>query len=241
MSARRILLVDDDGELRQLVDRYLGDAGYDVRQAADGARALAEALAAPFDLIILDLMLPGMGGLEVCRAFRRQGGRTPILMLTAKASEPDRVTGLDVGADDYLTKPFTVRELLARVRAMFRRIEAIQAQLASGTPVVRAGGVSLDLARRTIEVEGQRVELTAKEFDLLAVLAGHPGRVYSRAQLLDLVWGYRHDGSGHTVNSHINRLRGKIEPDLGHPRYVQTVRGVGYRFAEAPSAASGGG
>lgn len=237
MQTRRILLVDDDRDLRQLVERHLQNAGYVVRQAADGASALELALSQPFDLIVLDLMLPEVGGLEVCRGLRVSGTQTPVLMLTAKSSEEDRVTGLDGGADDYVTKPFTIRELLARVRAIFRRIEAIRSP-ASETAVVEAGGVSLDVHRRTVAVQGRPVDLTAKEFDLLALLARHPGRVYSRAQLLDLVWGYRHEGSGHTVNSHINRLRVKIEPDLRRPRYVETVRGVGYRFRDAPSKAS---
>jgi DNA-binding response OmpR family regulator len=233
MPARRILLVDDDGDIRQLVDKHLRDAGYDVRQAADGRAALSYALSEPFQLIVLDLILPGVGGLEVCRALRVRGVQTPILMLTAKASEADRVTGLDEGADDYMGKPFTIRELLAHVRAIFRRIETVRAQSATDTATIRAGGVTLDLDKRTVHIEDRSVELTAKEFDLLALLARHPGRVYSRAQLLDLIWGYRHDGSGHTVNSHINRLRGKIEVGLRNPRYVQTVRGVGYRFSDA--------
>jgi DNA-binding response OmpR family regulator len=204
-----------------------------VRQAADGRAALSYALSEPFQLIVLDLILPGVGGLEVCRALRVRGVQTPILMLTAKASEADRVTGLDEGADDYMGKPFTIRELLAHVRAIFRRIETVRAQSATDTATIRAGGVTLDLDKRTVHIEDRSVELTAKEFDLLALLARHPGRVYSRAQLLDLIWGYRHDGSGHTVNSHINRLRGKIEVGLRNPRYVQTVRGVGYRFSDA--------
>lgn len=178
-------------------------------------------------------MLPGMEGLEVCRRLRAKPPYTPILMLTAKSSELDRVLGLEVGADDYLTKPFSIRELVARVKALFRRVEAIGTQGSPGPQkTIRAGDLIIDVEKRKVMLESKQADLTAKEFDLLLQFAQHPGRVYTRSQLLDLVWGYAHDGYEHTVNSHINRLRAKIEEDPARPRYILTVWGVGYKFAE---------
>jgi DNA-binding response OmpR family regulator len=206
-----------------------------VSLAHDGETGLRKALETQYSLIILDLMLPKLEGLELCRRLRAKPNYTPVLMLTAKSSELDRVVGLELGADDYLTKPFGIRELLARVKAIHRRMEAMAA---TATPdlqsqLIEADELSIDVERRKVWIEGDLIELTAKEFDLLVQFAGNPGRVYTRAQLLDLVWGYGSESYQHTVNSHINRLRAKVEKDPAHPRYILTVWGVGYKFSEA--------
>ncbi len=186
------------------------------------------------DLIILDIMLPGIDGLEICRRVRARSDYTPILMLTARSSEVDRVLGLELGADDYLTKPFSILELVARVKALFRRMEALQSTDAdSGQAPIHFSELSIEPDKRSVLVRGEPITLTAKEFDLLLHFARQPGRVFTRGQLLDSVWGYGHEGYEHTVNSHINRLRSKIEEDPAAPRYILTVWGVGYRFAEA--------
>ena len=235
MKPRKILVIEDDRDIARLLELHLQDLGYDVQVAHDGLSGLKQALSKAYDLIILDLMLPGIEGLEICRNLRTKPNYTPILMLTAKSTELDRVLGLEVGADDYLTKPFSIRELLARVKALFRRMEALGAQLASATQnAIQAGDLVIDAEKRTVTLRGQSVDLTAKEFDLLLQFAQHPGRAYTRSQLLDLVWGYVHAGYEHTVNSHINRLRAKIERDPAHPRYVLTVWGIGYKFSEEP-------
>jgi DNA-binding response OmpR family regulator len=230
---RTILLIEDDKDIARLVEMHLRDEGYQVEVARDGDTGLARALAKDFDLIVLDLMLPGVDGIEICRRVRAQSASTPILMLTSRSSELDRVLGLEIGADDYLTKPFSVRELLARVKALLRRVDSLKSE-ASGTPrnVVRAGGLVINPDKRSVLRNGEPVSLTAKEFDLLLRFASHPGRVYTRAELLNLVWGYGYEGYEHTVNSHINRLRAKIEQDPADPRYIVSVRGVGYKFAE---------
>jgi two-component system, OmpR family, alkaline phosphatase synthesis response regulator PhoP len=178
-------------------------------------------------------MLPGVDGLDICQQLRTRPNYTPILMLTAKSTELDRVVGLEMGADDYLIKPFSIQELLARVKALFRRMEALQSQAASGgQETIQAGDLTIEVPKRQVTLRGQAVSLTGKEFDLLLQFAQHPGRVYTRAHLLDLVWGYGHEGYEHTVNSHINRLRAKIERDPRHPRYVLTVWGIGYKFTD---------
>jgi DNA-binding response OmpR family regulator len=178
-------------------------------------------------------MLPGVDGLEICRRLRNRGGYTPILMLTSKSSELDRVLGLEMGADDYVTKPFSIRELLARVKAIFRRVEELKSEKKKGPPaLIKSGELAVDVQKRHVTMKGKTVELTAKEFDLLCHFARHPGRVFTRSQLLDSVWGYGHDGYEHTVNSHINRLRAKIEDNPAQPKYVLTVWGVGYKFTD---------
>ena len=233
MKPRKILVIEDDRDIARLVELHLHDLGYDVHVVHDGVSGLKQALSKPYDLIILDLMLPGIEGLEVCRNLRTKPNYTPILMLTAKSTELDRVLGLEVGADDYLTKPFSIRELLARVKALFRRMEALGAQpVPSMQKTIQASDLAIDIEKRKVTLCGKPVDLTAKEFDLLLQFAQHPGLVYTRSQLLDLVWGYAHEGYEHTVNSHINRLRAKIERDPAHPRYVLTVWGIGYRFSE---------
>jgi DNA-binding response OmpR family regulator len=229
---KRILIIEDNADLAKLLAMHLRDLSYDVDTAPDGPLGLSQAGMVAYDLIILDLMLPGMDGIEVCRRIREQPHYVPIVMLTSRSSETDRVVGLEVGADDYVTKPFSIRELLARVKAIFRRVEQIGKAEKAAASRIEAGGLAIDPGTRSVTLNGTAVELTAKEFDLLLYFASHPGRVFTRSQLLDAVWGYSHQGYEHTVNSHINRLRAKIERDPAEPRYVLTVWGVGYRFSE---------
>jgi DNA-binding response OmpR family regulator len=230
----RILLIEDDPEIAELVHLHLRDEGYQVERADSGDGGLALALQGGWGLVILDLMLPGLGGLDVCRRLREQERHVPILMLTARSEEIDKVLGLELGADDYLTKPFSVRELRARVKALLRRSQLAGALPAPERPVeVRHAGLAIHLEKRRVTLRGKPVELTAKEFDLLALFACNPGKPYNREQLLNQVWGYSYTGYEHTVNSHINRLRAKIEADPSHPRYIITVWGFGYRFADA--------
>ena len=232
-SAKKILLVEDDRDISHLVKLHLEDEGYKVDVVGDGNRGLSMAQEKPYDLVVLDIMLPGVDGLEICRRLRRETDYLPILMLTAKSSEVDRIVGLELGADDYLTKPFSVRELVARVKAIFRRMGAVTLRENEQTsPKIGIGDLVIETDKRKVILDGKQITLTAKEYDLLYHFASHPGRVYTRTQLLDQVWGYGYEGYEHTVNSHINRLRGKIETDPASPRYVLTVWGVGYRFAE---------
>jgi len=235
LNSRKVLVVEDDPDIAGLLGLHLQDLGCAVEIAADGAQGLARATgSADWSLIVLDLQLPTVDGLEICRRVRANAGYTPILMLTARAGEPDRVLGLETGADDYLTKPFSVVEFAARVKAILRRVERLSRPSPVELRTTRFGELEIDLERRTAQRAGQRLDLTAREYDLLAFLAERPGRVFSRAQLLDQVWGTTHDTFEHTVNSHINRLRSKLEPDPSQPRYVVTVWGVGYRFALEP-------
>jgi DNA-binding response OmpR family regulator len=231
LPARRILVIEDDPDLSRLLDLHLSDAGWKVDVAADGAEGRDRALVGGYDLVVLDLTLPRVDGIDVCRALRERAAWVPVLMLTARSTEVDRVLGLEVGADDYLSKPFGMRELVARVRAIFRRVEAASGKaLKSARRVLEAGELSIDEEKRRVLLRGRPVELTAREFDLLSQFARHPGRVFTRAELLEAVWGYGHEGYSHTVNTHINRLRAKIEEDPSRPRYILTVWGVGYRF-----------
>ncbi len=232
-SKRKILVVEDDRDIAHLLEIHLADMGYHITLTGDGEAGLQLAREGQYDLIILDLMLPNLDGLEICRQLRGGSIHTPILMLTAKSSELDRVLGLELGADDYLTKPFSLIELQARVKAIFRRIElASQPDNTTQNERIEINGLVIDTASRKVAITGKEVELTATEFDLLLHFARNPGRVYSRTQLLDMVWGYGHDGYEHTVNSHINRLRKKIEKDPANADYILTVWGVGYKFAE---------
>ncbi|MCK0509440.1 response regulator transcription factor [Aromatoleum anaerobium] len=230
--ARQVLVIEDDPDIGRLIKLQLADIGCTVKLAADGLRGFAELEAKPYDLVILDLMLPGIDGLEICRRIRARPAYTPILMLTAKSGELDRVLGLEMGADDYVTKPFSVLELVARVKAIFRRVESLANQSAATGQVIESGALVIDVERREVRLDGRPVELTATEFELLLHFARHPGRVFTRAQLLDQVWGYSHSGYEHTVNSHINRLRAKIETNPNQPEYIQTVWGVGYKFRD---------
>jgi DNA-binding response OmpR family regulator len=221
----RVLVVDDEPMVREVLVRYLAREGFDVDEADDGRVALDRAAASPPDLILLDLMLPGLDGYEVFRRLRERD-TTPVIMLTARGEETDRIVGLELGADDYVTKPFSPREVVARVRAVLRRSSGT----ALATGVVEAGAISLDLDRRELTVGAEPVHLTRKEFDLLAYLATRPGITFSRTQLLEDVWDFAWDGDSSTVTVHIRRLREKIEPDPSSPRHLVTVWGVGYRF-----------
>jgi DNA-binding response OmpR family regulator len=231
---RKILVIEDDPDIARLIAMHVGDIGCRAEIAATGTAGLAAVRNKSFDLVVLDLMLPGVDGLTICREIRAGSATVPVLMLTAKSSELDRVLGLEIGADDYLTKPFSIPELMARIKALFRRVDAAQSQPETDAKqsVVERDGLKLDPGKRKVWVDGEQVELTAREFDLLFHFAAHPGFVYNRSQLLEQVWGYNHDGYEHTVNTHINRLRGKIERDPAKPRFIQTVWGVGYKFAE---------
>lgn len=229
---RRILVIEDDKDIAHLVELHLKDTGYEVTLAHDGDVGLDQALSKPYDLIILDLMLPGVDGLEICRRVRAASVYTPMLMLTSRSSELDRVLGLEIGADDYLTKPFSIPELLARVKALFRRVEALKSEASQKSQrLIQAGDLIVDVEKRNVTLKGNPVPLTAKEFDLLLHFADHPGRVYTRMELLNQVWGYGYEGYEHTVNSHINRLRAKIEKDPAKPGYILTVWGIGYKFS----------
>jgi len=229
---RRILVVEDNPDLADLVTLNLRDEGYAVEFIGDGGLALAKLQAEPYDLVILDLMLPGMDGLMLCKQLRNRPDYLPILMLTAKSTELDRVLGLEVGADDYVTKPFSIRELMARVKALFRRVDAMCKVSVEKNEQLDINGLIIDSDKRRVRLDGKEINLTSREFDLLLYFARNPGRVYSRSQLLDAVWGYGHEGYEHTVNSHINRLRAKIEDQPADPHFILTVWGVGYKFAE---------
>ncbi len=229
---KKVLIIEDDPSLVELLEIHLKDLDCQLVKAFTGEDGLAQVKAQMLDLIILDLMLPGIQGLEVCRQIRAANNFTPVLILTAKSEEQDIVRGLEAGADDYLTKPFGVREFIARVKAILRRSE-LKSQF---VPIIEKKrqfrNLIIDEENRKATLRGQRLDLTRKEFDLLALLAAHPGKSYTREQLLNLVWGYEFEGFEHTVNSHINRLRAKIEPDINRATYILTTWGVGYRFSE---------
>jgi DNA-binding response OmpR family regulator len=232
-----ILVAEDQADIRELLVMNLRGAGYEVSAVADGAAALASQSEQASDLLVLDLMMPGLDGLEVCKALRARGRSTPILMLTAKSTELDRVLGLELGADDYLTKPFSLAELLARVKALLRRadlLRAAQSNAGADARTIRNGSLEILPAKRQVRFRGAQIEFTALEFDLLLHFATHPGHVFSRSQLLDSVWGYSHDGYEHTVTTHINRLRNKLEADPMRPELILTVRGAGYKMRDAP-------
>jgi DNA-binding response OmpR family regulator len=234
--AHRVLVVEDDPDIGRLVSLQLAECGCESRLVNDGVTALAAAETGGFDLVVLDLILPRMDGLEVCRRLRTLRVTTPILMMTAKSTVLDRVQGLDLGADDYLTKPFSMLEFAARAKALLRRTHELPTMppthRATGPLSIDLCGLQVDTARHEVRVEGEQVELTVKEFELLVYFVRSPGRVHTRAQLLDQVWGYGCSAYEHTVSSHINRLRRKIERDPTKPEYVQTVWGLGYRFSE---------
>ncbi len=231
---KKILIVEDNHDLAQLLKSHLQDLAFQVDLVFDGIAGMAKVESGHYDLVILDLMLPGLDGMEICRRLRRQPAYVPILMLTAKSSEMDRVVGLEVGADDYVTKPFSIRELIARVKAIFRRVDELKDEAKEDLPaVIRTGDLVIDPIKRSAHIAGRSLDLTPKEFDLLLHFARNPGKVYTRSQLLDIVWGYGHDGYEHTVNSHINRLRAKIEKDPARPAFIKTVWGVGYKFTDS--------
>jgi two-component system alkaline phosphatase synthesis response regulator PhoP len=222
-----VLVVDDEPQLLRLVRDYLEHAGFGVVTATDGPTALRAARSEHPDLVVLDLGLPGLDGLDVARSLRREGA-VPIIMLTARADESDKLVGLELGADDYVTKPFSPKELVARVRAVLRRVESARAP----GDVIRAGEVELDLPKLRLSVAGRPVELTATEFQLLTVMVRQPGRVFTRAQLLDAVHGVAVESYERAIDAHIKNIRRKLEPDPRAPRYLLTAYGVGYRFAD---------
>jgi DNA-binding response OmpR family regulator len=230
---RRLLLVEDDPTLRQALTFNLAREGYEVSSSADGESALEAARNERLDLILLDVMLPGMSGLEVLRALRRDGVSTPIIVLSAKGDEIDRVVGLKVGADDYVSKPFSRPELLARIEAVLRRHRR-EPDSPEEREELAFDGVKIDVARRQVQVDGREIHLTTKEFDLLAHMAASPGRIFTRDQLLARVWGYDYLGDGRTVDVHVSWLRGKLRGSDGH-NYFRTVRGVGYAFSPRPT------
>jgi DNA-binding response OmpR family regulator len=224
----RILVVDDETNLRHTVGYALRREGYEVASAEDGEKALELFRSSRPDLVVLDVMLPRMDGLAVCRAIRRESD-VPVIMLTARDTELDTVVGLEVGADDYLTKPFSMVELVARIRAMLRRAAP---RHSTAPELVELRGLAIDVARRRVTVQGTEVELKPREFDLLAHLAGSPGRVFTREQLLASVWGLDYSGDPRTVDTHVKTLRERLSDDAERPRWIETVRGVGYRFRE---------
>lgn len=224
---RKVVIVEDDKNIADLLELHLNDLNCSCLRYEDGRKALDFILINRVDLIVLDINLPGIDGLELCRQYRQNSGTCPIIMLTARSREQDKVDGLEIGADDYLTKPFSIKEFIARVKVIFRRNEAEHTE---DSGIINFRAMSIDKGKRKVELHGERLELTPKEFELLLLLASNPGVSYDRKKLLNLVWGYDFEGYEHTVNTHINRLRAKIEADLNKPEYVLTTWGVGYRF-----------
>jgi len=227
---KRILIIEDDPEIIKLLELHLSDVSYDTTMAMNGNEGLQLALDYDFELILLDLTLPGLDGVEVCRKLRATKN-TPVIMLTAKSEEIDRVLGLEIGADDYMTKPFSIRELLARIKAVLRRTNKVEKKQ-EDTSIILAEGLKIDIDKRKVVLGDYKIDLSPKEFELLVLMASNPGRNYTRTELLNIIWGYNFEGYEHTVNSHINRLRAKIESDMANPNYILTTWGVGYKFNE---------
>jgi two-component system, OmpR family, alkaline phosphatase synthesis response regulator PhoP len=226
---KKVLIIEDDKEISDLLEIHLKDIDCGISKEYNGITGLNKVKLENYDLIVLDVMLPGMDGLEVCKEIRKSGILTPILMLTSKSEEIDKVLGLELGADDYLTKPFSIKEFIARIKAIFRRVELIK-QTGKDEKDINYKNIVVEISTHKVLINNRSIDLTPKEFDLLYLLASHPGRVYSRENLLNIIWGYQHKGYEHTVNSHINRLRSKIEKDISNPQYVLTSWGSGYRF-----------
>lgn len=236
---KKILVIEDDLDIARLLRIHLEDLGHEVDHAATGDDGLEMALNGSYSLVVLDIMLPGIDGFDVCKRIRGQDQHLPILVLSARDDEVDKIVGLELGADAYMTKPFSVREFAARVKALFRRIEVDREGGDAGAQEAYSfRDLSLDVASRRATLSGEALELTGREFDLLLMFMQHPGRAFSRQELLESVWGYDYSGYSHTVNSHINRLRSKIEKDPSDPHYIQTVWGIGYRFADKPDGAT---
>lgn len=229
---KKILLVEDDPEITKLLKLHFNPQLYNLASSATGKDALKLVTEGKFDLIILDITLPDIGGMELCKTFRETNQNTPIMMLTCRGEETDKVLALELGADDYVTKPFGILELLARTKALLRRSDQMHSEAVNQPECLASKDLVIDINKRKATVRGERMELTNKEFDLLVLLAKHPGKVFSRYELLELVWGVAFSGYEHTITSHINRLRIKIETNLQHPEYILTAWGTGYRFAE---------
>ncbi|PZX51943.1 response regulator transcription factor [Algoriphagus chordae] len=227
---KKVLIVEDDPNISQLIQIHLKDLDYDIKVRNNGREGFEEANTNPYDLIILDIMLPEMDGIAICQRLRALDNFTPILMITAKSEEIDKVIGLESGADDYITKPFKIREFIARVKAIMRRQDQFAMLAANDVKLIKFESLEIDEKKRKVILLQKRVDLTPKEFDLLVLMAKNPGRSYSRGELLELIWGYDFSGYEHTVNAHINRLRAKIEADPNNPNYILTTWGVGYRF-----------
>jgi len=232
MLQTKVLIVEDDKEIARVIAVNIEDLGLETEHVTNGMEGLDRALSGDFSLIILDIMLPRLDGISLCRNIREKDKQIPILMVTARAEEIDRVLGLELGADDYMTKPFSVRELTARIKALLRRSQISLDSTEKKEIELSIGDLSIDFNKRKVILNSKEIEVTVKEFDLLALFIRNPGRAYSRSELLSLVWGYEFQGYEHTVNTHINRLRNKIEKDAADPEYLKTVWGVGYRFAE---------
>jgi len=228
---KKVLIIEDHPEIASLIELHLQDIQCESEIAVNGLEGIDKFKRGCFDVVILDIMLPLMDGLDVCKRIREQDKRIPIIMLTSKSSELDHVLGLEIGADDYITKPFSIPELMARVKAQFRRLNAMTIPVKK-TEKIHMGHLTIDTEKHVVSLQSKILDLTAKEFDLLLYFARHPGHVYSRINLLNQVWGYSYEGYEHTVNSHINRLRSKIELDPKKPKYILTVWGVGYKFNE---------
>jgi two-component system alkaline phosphatase synthesis response regulator PhoP len=227
---KSILMIEDDKSIVDLVEIHLKDIHCNVTKAYKGKDGLTLALKNKYELIILDIMLPDLDGIEVCKKIRAEKIFTPVMMLTARNEEIDKIIGLETGADDYMTKPFSVREFIARVKAILRRNEIGIINHSQSTEAIQFEDLSIDPQKRKVLLNGNKIELTPKEFDLLYLFMSNPGKSYSRENLLNIVWGYEFSGYEHTVNSHINRLRSKIERDIASPKYILTTWGVGYRF-----------
>lgn len=234
--SQKILLIEDDADIARLLAIHMKDMDLELDTAGDGQSGLEKALANDYELVILDVMLPKLSGLEVCKSIREKKKSLPILMLSAKSEEFDKVLGLELGADDYLTKPFSIRELMARVKSIRRRTSLLREENSQKDQKLYFdfGALKIDVEKRKVLLHDRVMELTAKEFDLLALFAANPGKAYSREVLLNQVWGYNFAGYEHTVNSHINRLRAKIEKDPANPEIIKTVWGIGYKFTEEP-------
>lgn len=225
-------MIEDDESIVELVDIHLKDIHCQTTKAYTGNDGLNYAIKNKYDLIILDIMLPDIDGIEICKKLRAEKNFTPIMMLTSRSEEIDKIIGLETGADDYLTKPFSIREFIARVKAIIRRAEIGINNKYDLEKVITCDNLIIDPQKRKVTLNGNKIDLTPKEFDLLYLFMGNPGKSYSRENLLSLVWGYEFSGYEHTVNSHINRLRSKIETDMASPKYILTAWGVGYRFTD---------
>lgn len=229
---KNILLVEDDYEIRELLKLHFDTQLYHLASSATGKDALQQLAEEKFDLVILDITLPDMNGMELCKKFRKNNGHTPIMMLTCRGEETDKVLALELGADDYVTKPFGILELMARTKALLRRADQNPAEKPVQNEEIIFKDLVIDINKRKATVRGERMELTNKEFDLLVLLAKNPGKTFSRHELLELIWGVAFSGYEHTITSHVNRLRIKIESNLQHPEYILTAWGTGYRFSE---------
>lgn len=228
----KALIIEDDRDISELISIHLSDMDLEVDKAFDGKDGLMKALNNNYRFILLDIRLPLLDGFEVCKRIRMEKNNTPLLMLTSKAEEIDKVLGLEMGADDYISKPFSIRELIARIKAVLRRYDIGSQPKNEAEKEIRCEKLYINVGMRIVDVDGKRIELSPKEFDLLVHLASNPGKTYSRMHLLNQVWGYEFEGFEHTVNSHINRLRSKIEKNMGDPEYILTTWGVGYKFRE---------